>query len=226
MRVRASWIASFAALLLLASCSKHYATAPVVETYPAPVANSPANAVRRFAWALTHRDVVVYRSVFSDDFVFAFAPNDSAGNPWRGTPWTLAPEISSAGHLFVGGGTLEPASAITLTIDNTLAAVRDTPAVADTVRYRKIRTHVDLKITVVDSNGLTSLTPIVGNALFFVVRGDSAAIAGHGAGETPDSTHWYIRRWEDETIATGGPAKHPDPARNYTWGHFKTRYLP
>ena len=51
---------------------------------------------------------------------------------------------------------------------------------------------------------------IIGNARFFVVRGDSALIPQE-LGFKPDSNRWYIDQWRDETL--GGPAAGPGPGR-------------
>ena len=43
------------------------------------------------------------------------------------------------------------------------------------------------------------------NALFFITRGDSAAIPAElkSRGFAPDSLRWWIDRWEDETLGDG-----------------------
>ena len=59
-----------------------------------------------------------------------------------------------------------------------------------------------------------------------MVRGDSAAIPAE-LGFGPDSTRWYIERWEDETLSSGSrtlPVAAPQPARNTTWGMILTLY--
>jgi len=65
------------------------------------------------------------------------------------------------------------------------------------------RWHTNLRstVTLVIDTDDGSRTEVQGHANFFLVRGDSAVIAydllRQGVG--PDSTRWYLRRWDDET---------------------------
>ena len=87
---------------------------------------------------------------------------------------------------------------------------------------------------------------IMGNARFFVVRGDSAMIPQELSFK-PDSTRWYIERWEDYTLnlhavprappgrgsCRGPPPRRPGRLRrpglarphfDVTWGRIKSLY--
>jgi hypothetical protein len=68
--------------------------------------------------------------------------------------------------------------------------------------HKNIRTQVVLNIQTGDGNAFD----ISGAANFYMVRGDSALIPEELRlrGFGPDSTRWYIRRWDDET-AQGEP---------------------
>jgi hypothetical protein len=177
-----------------------------VESTPAPAPNSPANVVKLFAWCWLHRDPALYSEIFTDDYRFQFAPNDSAGNPYRDSPWIREYELSSAQHIFVGGADRPPASDIQIAIDNLLVPLSDPRPGKDPKWHKSIRTHVDLKITF-DVNGSPDVQSVTGYALFYLVRGDSAVIPVELAaqGFRPDSTRWWIERWEDETAGAAAP---------------------
>jgi len=218
----------FALVLVMGACSRHSPTAPLATTalVAGPAASSPAGAVGRFAWAWTHRDTAAYQSVLSDDFAFVFAPNDSAGNGFLGHLWGRRLEAAASGNLFWGGVSRPPASDIQLTIDNLLVALSDPRPGKDPKWHRSIRTHVLLSITI-DQNGAPDLTTIQGYALFYLVRGDSAALApARVAAGGRDSTRWYIERWEDETAAANGAMANALPTRSITWGAMKALYAP
>jgi len=216
-----------------------------VASAPAPVPNSPDNAVRLFAWCWAHRDPAQYAEVFTDDYRFIFAPNDSAGNAYRDRPWLREDEMQLAQHLFVGGSDQPPASDIEIIIDNSLLASPDPRVGFENFRlFKTIRTNVSLKVTV-DRNGAPDVSVITGTALFYLVRGDTAAIPQELKlkGFAKDSLRWWISRWEDETAGavSGSPASlRPGlplvgvrPAATYrsfdrtlSWGQLKSWYLP
>jgi hypothetical protein len=218
------WLAA-ALLLAVAACAKHHPTAPAAVVDSGPVANSPANAVRRLTWALLHRDTTTYAGVLTDDFVFVFAPSDSAGNPWRDQPWDRACELPSIAHLLLGGGALPRASHLALAIDSMLFASPDPRPGHGNRWHRSVRTHIDLKLTVTDAGGTPSVTPVSGYALFFAVRGDSAVLSPEriAAGDC-DSTRWYLERWEDQTVGTATPGLHPEATQQGTLGRIKVLY--
>ena len=186
---------------------------------PAPSPDSPTSLVRLFAWCWNHRDIERYREIFTDDYRFAFAITDSAGDAYRDVPWTREDELISVEHIF------DDAASITLVFAGDLQAEPD---------YREGKTlpwhqtvHVPyLTLTIVWKDG--SSFQATGGALFYVVRGDSAAIPQEllERGFTPDPTRWYIERWEDQTAIRGTamtPAR-TAPARRVTWGDVKVLY--
>jgi hypothetical protein len=176
---------------------------------PAPSPNSPTNAILLFSWCWAHRDPSLYSEIFTKDYRFIFAANDSAGNVYRDTPWLRDDEISMATHMFTGGLDIPPASNITITVDNPLVAKADPRPGLNDVQHRSIRTTVNLQITF-EVNGVSNVNSIVGSALFYLVRGDTPGIIPTelaDKGFKPDSTRWWIDRWEDETAgASGSPA--------------------
>ena len=208
-----------------------------VTSSPAPTPSSPANTVRLFAWCWQHRDPLTYKQVFTDDYRFIFAQNDSAGNAFRDRPWLREDEMDMATHLFTGGADRPPASDVSITIDNLLLALPDPRPGHLNKWHTTVTTGVDLKVTVTSSDGTPSVTPVTGRALFYLVRGDSAALPSDLAGLKPDSTRWWIERWEDETVSNGPgsafraprPGARPTPGGPYelpplTFGELKKAY--
>jgi hypothetical protein len=174
---------------------------------PPPVPDSPSNLLRLLEWAYNNRAISEYRELFTDDYRFAYSALDKYGEPYRDTPWTREDEIISATKLFQGGDATQPAAtSITLNLDRNFQ-VRNDARPGKTAKWHKsIRTSVALKI--LDANG--AQTNVTGFANFFVVRGDSALIPPElvQKGFGPDSSRWYIERWEDDT-ATGTSAAGP-----------------
>ncbi len=196
--------------LVLASCFNPFSPRVSLErvaSVPAPSPTSPANLVKLFAWCWVNRDPAMYAEVFTDDYRFVFAPNDSAGNPFRDQPWLREDEMSMAQHLFVGGTDRPPASSIVVNMDNNLIALPDPRPGKDFRVHRSIRASVDVKVTITSADGTPDVQPISGRALFYLVRGDSAVIPAEliKLGFKPDSTRWWIERWEDETAGATAP---------------------
>jgi hypothetical protein len=198
-------------LLGLSGCFNPFAPrlAPTTSVYvPPPKPNSAQNVIRLFEWCWKNRDINVYQEIFTDDFRFIFALGDSAGNLFREDPVTREMELTMARNLFVGGGSAAPASNIALVLDPTLRAVPDSRPGKNPRWHNEIVTSVNLTIKTEDGTEYR----IVGDARFFVVRGDSALIP-QGLGLGPDSTRWYIDEWRDETLK-GSSALAPGPGES------------
>lgn len=216
-------LAAAATVLLAVGCATH-ATAPAPETpnllSEAPVANSPEAALLRLKWAWEHRQPGALRTLFTDDFVFAFGVSDSAGNAWREAPWGPVDERIASEHLFAGGGTEPPALSILLTFDPSLTVRPDTRPGHESTWHREITTSVALTVRTESRS-----YEVQGHGRFHFVRGDSAAIPPDLVlrGVQPDSTLWWIDRWEDETVP--GPfLRSPLAINSSSWGGLKTLY--
>jgi hypothetical protein len=209
----------------LVSCAKKHPAAPIVVVAPAgPVANSPAGAVQRLAWAVQARDTAAYTALLTDDYAFMFAPTDSAGNSFPNRCMDRTFENAAMLHMLVGGGSLPPALAVTLSIQDPLVVQLDPRPGRDPKWNRFIRTTVNLQVYS-GSDGTTNVTSVVGFALFYLVRGDSAFFLP-ARSAARDSTRWYVSRWEDETAgASGAPGLHADPTRSTTFGDVKVLYV-
>jgi hypothetical protein len=207
-RIACAWLVALL-LLSVSGCFNPFnpRIAPTTGIYvPPPTPNSPQNVIRLFEWVWKNRDITVYKEILTDDFRFIFALGDSAGNLFRDEPVTREMELNIARNLFVGGGSAAPATSITLTLDPTLRALPDSRPGKNPRWHNEIVTSVDLSIKTEDGAEYR----ILGNARFFVVRGDSALIPGE-LGFGPDSTRWYIDQWHDETLQ-GSSALASDPA--------------
>lgn len=176
---------------------------------PPPVPIDPPSTLRLFKWCWENRSIEEYRELFTDDYIFVFAETDSAGNAFRDVPWTREDEMISTSSLFGGGGTEPPADRITLDFTRTLTTFGSTFPGHNPHWHKTIRAEVYLRV----QRGQSTLE-VRGPGLFYFVRGDSAALPDElvQRGFRPDSTRWYIERWEDETVSSGGAAFGARPA--------------
>jgi hypothetical protein len=214
------------AAILLAVLAAGCAEGPerLVVPAPHPVADSPTRAIETLQWAYEHRQVELYRALFTEDFEFVFATEDSAGNAYRSVPWRREDESISARNLFVGGSaTEEPATRITLTIHGPLVDLSDPRPGHDPTVHRVV--DADVSLTIVRPSGAFEVR---GASRFLVVRGDSAQVP---TGLPAGATRWYIERWDDLTLQGGAAAAAAVPPRYgalpasvTTWGRIKILY--
>lgn len=213
-----------AAVLCLAGCSsEHRVTGPLPLPGPPFTPNSPSNAILVFDWGWDHRDLDALRNVLAGDLLFVFAPGDSAGNAFPDQRINREEMLEILHHLFVGGGPVPPATSIHLVLDNGPPLPDSRPG-KDPKWHKEFETSVYLTIMV----GSSTEYRVTGNARFFVVRGDSAAIPADLA-VGPDSTRWYIQQWNDETLngpagALGSLAVMPLSSSDTTWGQILALY--
>lgn len=188
-------------LVTLAGCFNPFSPEVLNQrvTTTAPTPNSPQNAVKLFEWCWVNRGVDEYRELFTDDYVFISAGTDSAGNQSREIQARRDDEVQTAENMFIGSAERAPAEQITLVFDQNLVPFPDSRVGKNPKWHKQIRTSVNLKVRI-DSGNTVEVT---GNALFFLTRGDSAAIPQEliNRGFRPDSLRWWIDRWEDETLA-------------------------
>jgi hypothetical protein len=218
MRSARAWALPALVLFVLAGCSETHVTRPVDR---APSPGTPQGVVRLFAWCWNNMDTTHYREVCTEDFRFIFQAGDSAGQLY---PNGLGRDemLACARHLFVGGGTVAPAASIVLVMDPVLTPLDDPRPGKDPKWHKEVATGANLTIQTRDGETYE----VTGSAAFFVVRGDSAAIPAE-LGFAPDSTRWYIERWEDNTLADGSralPVASPQPAGPTTWGRILALY--
>jgi hypothetical protein len=204
MRRIAFGLAAVGLLVTLAGCFNPFSPEVLNQrvTSTAPTPNSPQKAVELFQWCWVNRGVDEYRELFTDDYVFISAGTDSAGNPSREIQARRDDEVQTAENMFIGSAERAPAEQITLLFDKNLVPFPDSRPGKNAKWHKQIRTSVDLKVRIDSGNTVE----VSGAALFFLTRGDSAAIPQEliNRGFKPDSLRWWIDRWEDETLAGSG----------------------
>ena len=204
--------ASVTVAMMLAGCFNPFSPKVLGTgiTLPPPAPNSPANTLRLLEWCYDNLEPSLYRELFTDDYRFAFSLLDPYGNAYRDIPWTREDELISTTKLFLGGDASQPAaSSVTLNFDRNFN-VRNDPRPGKRSKWHKsVRTSV--AFTLVAEGSQTNVTGFVN---FFLVRGDSALIPKEltDRGFAPDSSRWYIERWEDETAQPGTTAGGLRPA--------------
>ena len=218
MRRLCAGFAGTALLVMLAGCFNPFSPRVLNQrvTSTAPTPNSPQNAVKLFEWCWVNRGVDEYRELFTDDYVFISAEKDSAGNESRDIQARRDDEVQTAENMFIGSPEKAPAEQITLLFDQNLIAFPDSRPGKNPWWHKQIRTSVNLKVRI-DSGNTVEVT---GNALFFLTRGDSAAIPQElidrglkpAPGDTTSSQalRWWIDRWEDETLAPAAGIRSAD----------------
>ncbi len=183
------------ASLLLAGCATRV-TRPVVaqdQGPPAPIPFAPDRVLRLLEWSFDHKGIQQLAEMFSGDFQHVSSAADSAGAAFRGTPWTREDELLEAARLF------SAARAIDFEFDHNFVVLPDPrTASSDPIGrwHRTIRTQHRLSVWFRDGGRRTDYRLDE----FFFVRGDSAQIPDDlkASGFGPDSTRWYIQRWDEE----------------------------
>ena len=193
-----------------------------------PDNSSPQNLMLRLEKTLEFQDAPHYLPLLTEDFRFKFSADanpqlvDLYGDNWKKTDEGIA-----LTHLFDGfvntTGTAIPAAS---SIDLTLSGVSygpDPDHPDSTAQYRKVDVSNFAGVFVVPvSSGDPVVYNISSRQEFYIVRRDAAVIAGDA---TADTTHWYIRRWEDKATIpafTKGPVSHS--ALPTTIGMLKASY--
>ena len=210
-----------------AGCSTRIVLPVPPEPDGPPAASTPADALRRLEWAWKRRSLEPCRDLFACDYEFAFAPGDSAGLRFEGRPWTRPDEIDFLRHLFeTGSAAVPPASYVTLDMENAPVALPDDRPGRDPRWHLRIETPF---VAVVEASGRQYR--VLGIERFYFTRGDVACIPQElrDQGYPPDSTRWWITRWEDYSVTpvpgSSPPARAMDPIRPVTLGSVKALYL-
>jgi len=194
---------------LAVGCSTEIVAPPPVDEPPA--ASSPAGDVQRFAWGFNHKDVEVVSGLLTDDFQFISAVTDSAGNQTReqggDRSWFLVALAALR----------DSASTVSFAMDQNLVPYPDSRVGKNPAFHEQVRSsvHVSVRFKAPDGN-----VEITGNLLFFLTRGDSAAIPQQliDRGLKPDPTRWWLDRMEDETLAGAGVSYSTRPNARITLG--------
>jgi len=189
-----------------------------------PTPDTPARAVRLVEWCWNFRGVDQYSTVFTDDYRFVFALGDSAGSAYRANPFGRSDELYTSTGVFIGNASHSAAGSLVTTLDQVFTTLPDDRPGKDPNWHKLIRTHADLLASINVGAG-PQLVEIHGYAKFYLVRGDSALIPPElvARGYLPDSTRWWIERWEDQTLPVAG-ALGATTAANGSWGSLKALY--
>jgi hypothetical protein len=209
-------------LVLLAGCSGSSSPGPLpIEPGSdghvpgdTPDNSSPQNLMLRFEKTLEFQDAPHYLPLLTEDFRFKFsaAANPELANLY-GDNWKKTDEGIALSHLFDGfvntSGTTIPAAT---SIDLTLTGVSygpDPEHPDSTAQYRKVDvSNLDGDFVVPVPSGDPVVYHISSRQELYIVRRDAAVISD---GAAADTTHWYIRRWEDKAPAlpfAKGPVNH------------------
>ena len=222
--MKASKLLSQAASLIAlavsgSSCSKS-PTPPEVVVAPAPAADSPRAALRLLEWCWNQRDTTRYARLLPSDFVFQFGALDPYGNAYRDRPWTRTEESISIRNLFHGSPNKPAASSINLALDHSFRVFIDPRPGMNSRWHKVIRTGLSLRVI----DGDTTRFIVSGTGDFYFVRGDSASIPQTliDVGVVPDSTCWYLERWEEGIPIGGAQAQ---PTKFMTVGAIKALHL-
>lgn len=189
----------------LTSCDKASRVAAPADV--APIAASPADAVRRLEWAINHRDLDMVSGLLPDDFQFTDAVLGSAGNG-VGSHWDRARFLATLSNLFHGDATGPPAAEkIQFTLDRNLVPFSDTRPGKNPIWHKAIRSSLYFRIEHASGQVLES----TGYLLFEAARGDSVTIPPEwiARGVKSDASRWWISGIEDETLLPGGLAANP-----------------
>jgi hypothetical protein len=204
-----------AGLLFVGGCDRaHPPVAPVVQ---APAAVGSAGIVRLVEWSFKNRGIDAMETALPENFTFE-GVNDSVS---RNVEWTRADFLAALRGMFVGRPGVSPAQRITFDLDRFLLPTPDNRPGHDARVHGAIRSSMAINVQVAENNNYD----ITGHLLFFLTRGDSAAIPPElqARGMKADTTRWWIDRLEDETIGSGF---HTDPAGKTTFSRLLELYRP
>jgi hypothetical protein len=207
-------------LVLATACSGSPFRFPTRPEVQPPLARTPEEALRLLEWSWEQRDSARYAELIADDFGFVFSVLDRYGYEYRENPWTRDDDVISAGNLFHGGDANQPAAvSISFRLDRNL--VIDSIPGQNPRWHRSVRSSLSLVLADVNQ----TQTSVSAHGVFHLVRGDHAAIPEElmQRGVGPDSTRWYLQRWEDVPEVPGNGTR-AMPAKNATIGMVKALY--
>ena len=205
-------------------CSSSSSVSP--GSNPPPNANSPVNLVRRIEWDWNQRSDD-YVKLLTADFRYVPAEGDSAGN--TETIWDRGTESFVAQRMFARSGSWPQMNSLSFQLERSELIASPDPRPGKNPRWHKmVSSNAEVSANFTFGGPSPEVYLLTGHFTFYCVRGDSARIPLdlQWEGVTPDSTRWWIERWEDETISTTEPGMHPNPARTTTFTGLKNQFLP
>ncbi len=196
-------------------------TAPEAPADTFTVATTPAAAAERLLETYEAQNLARYAGNLTTDFRFIFS---SQADPdlvaEYGETWGADDETAAANHLFNGfvddQGQYQPAAVTVESAAPFIHVFVDSTHLDSLAHYARVAIpRLLLEMTLEDDRGFNVDAPFN----VFVVRGDAARL---GPGQAPDSTLWYIRRFEDLSSALSRARL---PATPSSWGSIRAQYL-
>jgi hypothetical protein len=230
---RLKFFASGLFLFVLVGCGGgDKTTKPIVPSdgLPAgtPAADSPEHLAMRLEATWENEVEAEYAKLLTDDFRFHFSlASDPLLAAAYGDNWKRADEIDALTHLFHGfrnadSDTIPGANSIALSLIGVQYG-NDPDHPDSTAQYRKVViTTLDGSIEVPNPPSEPIVHHISGRHELYLVRGDAAALS---PGAARNTTHWYLRRWEDlstSPVFRKGPII--NPATPSSLGRVKSLY--
>lgn len=191
------------ALLLSATCVLLACTYAPARSATQPVWNphSPIGTVHALADAYNHRSLREYDALLAADFRFHFSGGDSSRGARYSDGFPRQEELVSAAEMF---GIREPGDTLPMPVPKKIRAYpgelqegADPEHPDSTCQYRVVVAkdfHVELTMPA----GQFIEAGSAGMQVFHLVRGDAAL---RPAGQSPDTTRWYVRRWLEDLDA-------------------------
>ena len=220
-------------LVVLAGCGGgDKSTKPVVPSdgLPAgtPKADSPMHLMTRLEATFDWQVEPQYALLLTDDFKYKFSAASDPVLVDLYPNWSKVDEVASITHLFDGfenseGTTIQGASHIDLTLTG-VQQVQDIDHADSTAQYQKIVvTALDGTIEVPQAGTDPAFYNISARHEYYLVRGDAAVLS---PGAIADTTHWYLRRWDDLSPPAPAFSKGPviNPSRSTSFGSIRALY--
>jgi hypothetical protein len=218
-------------LVVLAGCGGgDKSTKPVVPSdgLPAgtPKADSPVHLMTRLEATFDSQVEAQYALLLTDDFQYKFSAASDPALVDLYPNWTKADEVASITHLFDGfenssGTTIQGASHIDLTF-NGVQQGTDLDHADSTAQYQRIVvTGLDGTIEVPQAGTDPAFYNISARHEYYLVRGDAAVLS---AGASADTTHWYLRRWDDLSAPAFSKGPVINPSRSSSFGSIRALY--
>jgi hypothetical protein len=226
---RAALAASGILFTLVAGCGDK-GTDPV--PVPPLVNDSPAHTLQVFANRYGEAELAAYGSLLTGDFHATFSPITDPD--LVGMSWSRVNELEAWRHMregFVNQDGYEMPRVWDLAV-----SLRGTHLMPDAEHPDSVAHYVTAQVDTIEFAGTMGWTgydePFRFRAShrFSFVRGDAAVL---DSTQAPDSTRWYLRRWEDrETYRTDPTFASPVTTRGasnadlvYSWSRLKVGYL-
>jgi len=211
-------------LVLLFGCGGNSTEPP-----PDPIIEpeTPQTVLLKLEKSWEFQDLPLYSQVLTEDFRFTFSAASDPELVDRYPNWGRDDELESMRHLFEG---------FTNSVGQQIPAAKRVDFTLSGVQYGPDFSHADstahyFRIVVATLDGLIEVPgfpdpteySISSRHEFYVVRGDAAVLSGDAVA---DSTHWYLRRWDDFAPYLSGLGKGPviNPSRSHSIGSIKAFY--